>query len=212
MWDLREDEKFCIFLCKTKTLELFLFLQLQDCQTWNSWCSVSKTFVTCCVTSYYITNIPCVAYFYCCQNCMDLNYKPQFALLLALVFCLFNWDNLLIHITCRTPTWRDEIWRVYICTCTLTWASCSLTGFTSFSSRFVLSNLTPQLISKPTPPITKLKSILLKLTSTRLQHHWISTLVRVPVLQPEGSRFKSSPKCHFINWNLVYGKVLKELL
>ena len=73
----------------------FLFLQLQDCQTWNSWCSVSKTFVTC----YYITNIPCVAYmyFYCCQNCMDLNYKPQFALLLALVFCLFNWDNLLIQ-------------------------------------------------------------------------------------------------------------------
>ena len=71
----------------------FLFLQLQDCQTWNSWCSVSKTFVTC----YYITNIPCVAYFYCCQNCMDLNYKPQFALLLALVFCLFNRDDLLIH-------------------------------------------------------------------------------------------------------------------
>ena len=111
-----------------------------------------------------------------------------------------------ISITC----WTDEIWRVYICT--LTWASCSLTGFTSFSSRFVLSNLTPQLISKPTPPITKLKSILLKLTSIKMQHHWISTVVRVLVLQPKGSRFKSSPKCHIINWNLFYGKMLPPFL
>ena len=32
------------------------------------------------------------------------------------------------------------------------WASCSLTGCTSFSVRLVRSNLTPQLISNPTPP------------------------------------------------------------
>lgn len=32
------------------------------------------------------------------------------------------------------------------------WANCSFTGWTSPSSRFVLSSRTPQLMSKPTPP------------------------------------------------------------
>lgn len=32
------------------------------------------------------------------------------------------------------------------------WASCSFTGWTSPSSRFVLSSRTPQLMSNPTPP------------------------------------------------------------
>ena len=87
-----------------------------------------------------------------------------------------------VIVTCRTCTyWRGENWQIYICTCTLTWASCSLTGCTSFSSRFVLSSLTPQLISKPTPPtVTKVKQAVYstynKLISARTQHHRISTL------------------------------------
>lgn len=34
----------------------------------------------------------------------------------------------------------------------IAWASCSFTGWTSLSSKLVLSKRTPQLMSNPTPP------------------------------------------------------------
>ena len=91
--------------------------------------------VTCCVTCDYVTNIPYIASFYCCKNCVDLDLRNfgshRFS---RPVFCLSSWDNLLIHggSVCWTLTVYclvDERRRNH------DWSSCGRFEF-AFYSRF----------------------------------------------------------------------------
>ena len=64
-----------------------------------------------------------------------------------------------VHVQCHDNVQHNPI-ILCRCSCTwnymsydvCTWANCSLIGLTSFSNKLVLTNLTPQLMSNPTPP------------------------------------------------------------
>ena len=58
------------------------------------------------------------------------------------------------------------------------WVNCSLTGWTSFSSRLVRRSRTPQLISNPTPPAQKswrkfYKALKITITNDKNKFFWV---------------------------------------
>lgn len=70
-----------------------------------------------------------------------------------------DYTHTYVHVQCHDNGQHNPI---ILCRCShicnymsydvCTWANCSLIGLTSFSNKLVLTNLTPQLMSNPTPP------------------------------------------------------------
>ena len=88
-----------------------------------------------------------------------------------------------------TPT---GIWSKSAC------ANCSLTGNTSFSDKFVLIKRTPQLMSKPTPPIKiqyklRMESQTMQFAKMSTQAAYTLNIVSMPSYAPAASKGRPHP-------------------